>query len=97
MQAEAEAAWESALLTLDTMRDVWFADQPDAWTELALRVYGEAIKYYDASGELDKMLDVIDHMQDAGMSVQDIPRPRRMHMAGGGADGADGGDFERYA
>ena len=48
MQAEAEAAWESALLTLDTMRDVWFADQPDAWTELALRVYGEAIKYYDA-------------------------------------------------
>ena len=51
------------------------------------------------------MLDVIDHMQDAGMSVHDIPRPRRMHMAGGmagggaggGADGADGGDFARYA
>lgn len=47
-QTEAEAAWESALLTLDAMREVWFADQPDAWTELALRVYGEAIKYYDA-------------------------------------------------
>lgn len=41
------------------------------------------------------MLDVIDHMQDAGMSVQDIPRPRRMHAAGG--DGADGEEFERYA
>ena len=37
-KAEAEEAWDAALGTLDTMRDLWFAEQPDAWTELALRV-----------------------------------------------------------
>ena len=65
-QAEAEEAWDAALAALDAFRDAWFAEQPDAWTELALRVYGEAIVFYDGRGQVEKMLAVLDKRVRAG-------------------------------